>query len=142
VGPVCCSFLFQFTLLTDFYSFTCYLSNSKDFVDTLSLAQHTVMSSKGSFRAEHLGLHKALCVLMGWNSAGFPNSQWVRQILPEVEASSLKEDLIIWPPVVVIHNRSIANDNPDERIIVSVEGLRHILRGKWTFLTDDSSHIF
>ncbi|KAJ6985934.1 hypothetical protein NC653_023764 [Populus alba x Populus x berolinensis] len=104
-------------------------SNSKDFVDTLSLAQHTVMFSKGSFRAEHLGLHKALCVLMGWNSAGFPNSQWVRQVLPEVEASSLKEDLIIWPPVVVIHNRSIANYNPDERIIVSVEGLRHILRG-------------
>ncbi|CAK7329315.1 unnamed protein product [Dovyalis caffra] len=104
-------------------------SNSKDFVDTLSLAQHTVMSCKGSLRAEHLGLHKALCVLMGWNSAIFPNSPWVRQILPDLEASSLKEDLIIWPPVVVIHNRSIANGNPDDRIIVSIEGLRDILRG-------------
>lgn len=110
--------------------FACCFSNSKEFEDTLSLAQHAFMSRKVGSKSEHLGLHKALCVLMGWNSAVFSNSAWVRRTLPDAEASSLKEDLIIWPPVVVIHNSSIANDNPDERMIVSVEKLRDILRGK------------
>ncbi|KDP34702.1 hypothetical protein JCGZ_10907 [Jatropha curcas] len=104
-------------------------SGSKEFVDTLSLAQHAFMSCKIGSRSEHLGLHKALCVLMGWKNTKVLNGQWVRQILPESEASSLKEDLIIWPPVVIIHNSSITNHNLNERMIVSIEGLKDILRG-------------
>ncbi|CAL1367089.1 unnamed protein product [Linum trigynum] len=108
-------------------------SDSKDFVDTLSLAQHASTSSKVGSRSEHLGFHKALCLMMGWKwnvDEVLKNGPWVRQKLPNAEALSLKEDLILWPPVVVIHNGSISNENPNRRIIVSIEELRSVLRGK------------
>ncbi|KAF2321651.1 hypothetical protein GH714_000910 [Hevea brasiliensis] len=104
-------------------------SSSKEFVDTLSLAQHTFMSTKVGSRSEHLGFHKALCVLMGWNNTRGPNGKWIPHLLPDTEALSLKEDLIIWPPVVLIHNSSISNYNLNERMIVTIEGLKDILRG-------------
>ncbi|XP_058004126.1 uncharacterized protein LOC110648784 isoform X2 [Hevea brasiliensis] len=103
--------------------------SSKEFVDTLSLAQHTFMSTKVGSRSEHLGFHKALCVLMGWNNIRGPNGKWIPHLLPDTEALSLKEDLIIWPPVVLIHNSSISNYNLNERMIVTIEGLKDILRG-------------
>ncbi|KAM7254799.1 hypothetical protein ACFE04_020040 [Oxalis oulophora] len=81
------------------------------------------------FRGEHLGFHKALCALMGWNSKATPNSSWTRQELADCDARALKEDLIIWPPVVFIHNSSITSCNPAERLIVSTEKLNDILRG-------------
>lgn len=81
-------------------------------------------------RAEHLGFHKALCVLMGWDSASVSNGTWVQRFLPDAEALALKEDMVIFPPVVVIHNTSIANKNPNERVIVTIEGLEDILKGE------------
>ncbi|XP_050214700.1 uncharacterized protein LOC126665816 [Mercurialis annua] len=108
----------------------CFIcGSSKEFVDTLSLAQHAFTSCKVGSRSEHLGFGKALCVLMGWNSVIVPNGRWIQQILPAAEASSAKEDLTIWPPVVLIHNSSIENGNQDERMIVSIERLRDILKG-------------
>jgi len=71
-------------------------------------------------------------MFMGWKSGcGMAtNKSWVCEILSDAEALALKEDLIIWPPVVIIHNSSIQNKNPDERIIVSIEALHAILKGK------------
>ncbi|KAJ0021415.1 hypothetical protein Pint_31950 [Pistacia integerrima] len=106
---------------------------SKDFVDALSLAQHAFMSKTAGLRAEHLGFHRALCVLMGWNNAATPNGLWVPRVLPYAEALALKQDLIIWPPVVFVHNSSIANTNPDERIIATIEELESIIRGNLSF---------
>jgi len=79
-------------------------------------------------RAQHLGFHKAICSLMGWKNAEILNSQWVCQLLPDAETAALKEDLIIWPPFVVIQNSSMGNINPDGRVSVTVEMLEGILR--------------
>ncbi|CAN1252393.1 hypothetical protein LINPERPRIM_LOCUS8002 [Linum perenne] len=107
-------------------------SNSKDFTDTLSLAQHACTPAKAGCRAEHLGFHKALCLLMGWkwDIGDVVKGPWVRQKLSDDEASSLNEDLILWPPVVIVHNSSISNENHSQRIVVSIEDLRSILKGK------------
>ncbi|KAM7496877.1 hypothetical protein LguiA_021291 [Lonicera macranthoides] len=105
-------------------------SNSKEFVDFKSLAMHAFSSPKFGLRSQHLGFHKALCVFMGWKSGcGMAtNKSWVCEILSDAEALALKEDLIIWPPVVIIHNNSIQNKNPDARVIVSIDELHAILK--------------
>eukprot|EP00249_Psilotum_nudum_P022867 c28668_g1_i1 orf=209-3130(+) len=77
---------------------------SKRFMDTHCLLMHAYNCGKRGLRAEHLGLHKALCVLMGWSSAKEPgNNKLYQKISPE-EAHANKEDLILWPPVVIIQN--------------------------------------
>ncbi|XP_010243910.1 PREDICTED: uncharacterized protein LOC104587843 isoform X2 [Nelumbo nucifera] len=104
-------------------------SLSKDFIDTQSLAAHAWMSPKVGLRAEHLGLHKAICVFMGWNSSVALDSSWNPQVLPDAEALAVKEDLILWPPLVIIHNSSIGNKNPEGRKIVTIEEMEAKLRG-------------
>ncbi|XP_034687202.1 uncharacterized protein LOC117915679 [Vitis riparia] len=103
-------------------------SNSKEFMNTIGLVMHTIMSPKVGLRVQHLGLFKALCLLMGWNSEVTPNKPWAHQVLPAAESLALKEDLIIWPPVVIVHNSSIGNSDPDERMIVTIDMLVTILR--------------
>lgn len=117
-------------LLCWFLNFFPRHSSTKEFADTISLAKHAFTSNRVGYRYEHLGFHKALCVLMGWNHTGGPNGLWALDVLPSTEALSLKEDLIIWPPVVLIHNSSLSNYNLSERIIVSIEGLKDILSGE------------
>ncbi|KAI3450682.1 hypothetical protein Pfo_007347 [Paulownia fortunei] len=103
-------------------------SNSDEFVETESLAMHAFMSKKVGLRSQHMGLHKALCVLMGWKITEEPSSEWHCEVMSNAETSALKEDLIIWPPVVIVHNSTIDNKNPDERVIVSTEKLDLKLR--------------
>lgn len=102
-------------------------SNSKEFGNTVALVMHAVMSKNVGCRVEHLGFHKALCVLLGWDSAPATNGPWAWKTLPPSQASSLREDLIIWPPVVVIHNSSIANASSGDRVIISIEDLQTVL---------------
>ncbi|KAF8039561.1 hypothetical protein BT93_B1931 [Corymbia citriodora subsp. variegata] len=102
-------------------------SNSKEFGNTLALVMHAFMSKNVGCRVEHLGFHKALCVLLGWDSAPATNGPWVCKMLPPSQAASLREDLIIWPPVVVIHNSSIANASSGDRVIISIEDLQAVL---------------
>ncbi|XP_048136349.1 uncharacterized protein LOC115734300 isoform X2 [Rhodamnia argentea] len=104
-------------------------SNSKEFGSALALVMHTVMSKNVGCRVEHLGFHKALCVLLGWDSAPATNGPWACKLLPPSQASSLREDLIIWPPVVVIHNSSIGNASSGDRVIISIEDLQAVLPG-------------
>ncbi|KAE9461308.1 hypothetical protein C3L33_06761, partial [Rhododendron williamsianum] len=103
-------------------------SDSEEFTDTESLAVHACTVPKVGLRAQHLGFHRAVCSLMGWKSAEILNCQWVCQLLPDAENVALKEDLIIWPPVVFIHNSSLGDINPDGRVSVPVEMLEGILR--------------
>ncbi|KAG8387526.1 hypothetical protein BUALT_Bualt02G0030200 [Buddleja alternifolia] len=103
-------------------------SNSDEFVETESLAMHAFTSNKVGLRSQHLGLHKALCVTMGWKVTEEPTKEWHCEVISNVETSTLKEDLIIWPPVVIIHNSTVDNKNPDERVIVSTEKLDSKLR--------------
>ncbi|KAJ4970807.1 hypothetical protein NE237_003906 [Protea cynaroides] len=106
-------------------------SQSKEFGDTRSLATHAAMLQKQS-RADHRGLHKAICVLMGWkplnSSVPRDGSLWVPAELPHSEALALKEDLILWPPLVIIHNSSIANKDPDRRKVITIENMEAILK--------------
>ncbi|XP_010277270.1 PREDICTED: uncharacterized protein LOC104611767 isoform X2 [Nelumbo nucifera] len=77
---------------------------SKDFPDMHALIMHTYNSQSADLRVDHLGLHKALCVLMGWNYKKPPENSKVYQSLSADEAAANKDDLIMWPPVVIIHN--------------------------------------
>ncbi|XP_039038218.1 uncharacterized protein LOC120175718 [Hibiscus syriacus] len=54
------------------FCIVCGRSYSKEFMDTQRLVTHAFMSHKVGLRAEHLGLHKAICVLLGWDSSAQP----------------------------------------------------------------------
>ena len=80
-------------------------------MDTQRLVTHAFMSHKTGLRAKHLGLHKAICVLMGWDTVVPQDTvTWVPQVLPQAEALAQKEDLILWPPIVIIHNISMSDE--------------------------------
>ncbi|XP_062177739.1 uncharacterized protein LOC133882550 [Alnus glutinosa] len=78
--------------------------SSKDFPDMHGLIMHTYNSDNADLRLDHLGLHKALCVLMGWNYSMPPDNSKTYQFLSADEATANQDDLIIWPPVVIIQN--------------------------------------
>ncbi|RZC80869.1 hypothetical protein C5167_043435 [Papaver somniferum] len=75
---------------------------SKEFSDVHGLIMHTYNSV--DLRVDHLGLHKALCVSMGWNYAKAPENSKSYQSLSADEAAARRDDLIMWPPLVIIHN--------------------------------------
>ncbi|KAH9318548.1 hypothetical protein KI387_020317, partial [Taxus chinensis] len=77
---------------------------SKTFVDTHSLVMHAYNAENPALRTDHLGLYKALCVLMGWSHALPPDSVKSYQSLTSAEATTNKEDLMLWPPLVIIDN--------------------------------------
>lgn len=77
--------------------------SSKDFSTVHELIMHTY-SSEGDSRPDHLGLHKALCVLMGFSHTIAPDNSKAYQLLPIEDAVTNREDLIVWPPTVIVHN--------------------------------------
>ncbi|KAJ6909161.1 hypothetical protein NC652_020209 [Populus alba x Populus x berolinensis] len=117
------------------FCIVCGKSSSKEFMAAQNLVQHAFMSHKIGLRAQHLGLHKAICVLMGWNSSVPCDAiACVPEILPAEEAVSQKEDLMLWPPLVVIHNISMSNNNPEHQKVIPIEGVEAFLRGKLHFI--------
>ncbi|KAJ1435866.1 XS domain [Sesbania bispinosa] len=113
------------------YCIVCGRSSSKEFMDTQRLVTHAFMSHKAGLRAKHLGLLKAISVLMGWDTVVSQDTvTWVPQVLPHAEALAQKEDLILWPPIVIIHNISMSDDNPQNWKVVSMETIEAFLRGK------------
>lgn len=113
------------------FCIVCGRSASKEFMDTQRLVTHAFMSHKAGLRAEHLGLHKAICVLLGWSTV-VPDDTitWVPQVLPKAEALAQKEDLILWPPVIIVHNISFSHTNPEMWKVVTMEALEAFIRGK------------
>lgn len=89
--------------------------SSKDFPDMHGLIMHMYYSDHADLRVDHLGLHKALCVLMGWNYSKPPDNSKAYRFLLADEAASNQEDLIMWPPVVIIHN-TITGKGKDGRM--------------------------
>lgn len=88
------------------------------------------MSKKVGLKAKHLGLHNAICVLMGWNSDAPPEGKlWAPVAVPAPTALAQKEDLILWPPVVVIHNCSVLVTGLDRRKVTTTEAVEDFLRG-------------
>jgi hypothetical protein len=139
---LCLSIKFLLALLHSILHFTflclhayAFNSSSKEFMAAQNLVQHAFMSHKIGLRAQHLGLHKAICVLMGWNSSVPCDAiTCVPEILPAEEAVAQKEDLMLWPPLVVIHNISMSNNNPEHQKVVPIEGVEAFLRGKLHFI--------
>lgn len=89
---------------------------------------HAYGTCKVGLKTKHLGLHKALCVLMGWNWHVAPDTSKAYHSIPAEEVNAMKGDLICWPPVVVIHNSSIANKaKATEAKTVSIEEIEGVL---------------
>lgn len=101
---------------------------SKPFVDTHSLVMHTHMSKKRGLRAEHLGLCKAICTVMSWSSDIDPTNGKAYQQMPSEEAKANKEDLILWPPAVVIHNAAAGKINDGQQEGVSNSAVKELLK--------------
>ncbi|WCJ19067.1 hypothetical protein M5689_001375 [Euphorbia peplus] len=113
------------------FCIVCGRSASKDFLDTQRLVTHAYMSHKVGLRAQHMGLHKAICVLMGWNTyVPSETTTWVPDVLQDSEAWAQKEDLMLWPPLIIIHNISMSNNNPEQQQVIPIEGVEAFLRGK------------
>ncbi|RWW62372.1 hypothetical protein BHE74_00030497, partial [Ensete ventricosum] len=105
---------------------------SKDFADVHGLIMHTYSSQNADLRVDHLGLHKALCVLMGWNYLKAPENSKAYQLLSADDAQASREDLIIWPPTVIIHNTS-SGRRKDGRIEgMGNREMDNILKGEMT----------
>ncbi|KAJ4819476.1 Protein SUPPRESSOR OF GENE SILENCING 3 [Rhynchospora pubera] len=105
---------------------------SNEFAETHNLVVHTFRTRKLGLRTAHLGLHKALCLLMGWNWLKTPDESKQYQVGLPHEAKMLKQDLILWPPIVVICNSSIDN-NTSESKTVSIGMIENMLKeiGMW-----------
>ncbi|OQU93195.1 hypothetical protein SORBI_3001G497900 [Sorghum bicolor] len=80
--------------------------SSKDFADVHGLVMHAYNPPNADSLVDHLGLHKALCVLMGWDYTKVPENSKGYQSLPSDLVQASREDLIVWPPTVIIHNTS------------------------------------
>ncbi|KAL8105096.1 uncharacterized protein LOC141677915 [Apium graveolens] len=78
--------------------------STKDFPDMHGLIMHTHNPDSAELLVDHLGLHKALCILMGWNHQIPPDNSKQYQSLSADEAAANQDDLIMWPPHVIIHN--------------------------------------
>lgn len=122
--PICCFTFNNFPL------FAFSSSTTEKFLDTHSLVSHLYHSGKVGLKTEHLGLHKALCLLMGWNWLVAPDQARTYQSAAAPEAKNLKEDLILWPPVVIFHNNSTEKKiRNNKNNVLSMEGIQEILRG-------------
>ncbi|XP_062182857.1 protein SUPPRESSOR OF GENE SILENCING 3-like [Phragmites australis] len=76
----------------------------RDSIDLHALLNHAYHAKNPEHRADHLGLHKALCVLMGWNYSADPVHKTAYQALSTADAEANQGDLILWPPTVIIEN--------------------------------------
>lgn len=79
------------------------------------LIMHTYSSKNADLLVDHLGLHKALCVLMEWNYSQPPDDSKAYQSFSAEAAAENKEDLVLWPPSVIIHN-TITGRKKDGRL--------------------------
>lgn len=97
-----------------------------------SLVLHTYNSDSADSLMDHLGLHKALCALMGWNYSITPDNSRVYQSLSASEAAANQEDLIIWPPTVIIHNTITGKGKEGRMEGLGIKAMDSYIRGKIT----------
>ncbi|XP_047322383.1 uncharacterized protein LOC124926233 [Impatiens glandulifera] len=113
------------------FCIVCGQSASKEFMVTNRLASHAYMSHKVGLRSQHLGLLKALCVLMGWNSEAKPETDiYIPEPVSQTEALAQKEDLILWPPVIIIHTTSSSSSSFQAGNTNTVDDVSEFLKGK------------
>lgn len=83
-------------------------------------------------RTDHLGFHKALCVLMGWNYWKAPDDSKLYQSLPADEQAANRDDLIIWPPLVIVHNTILGKRNDGRMDGMGNKDMDAKIRGRYT----------
>ena len=67
---------------------------------------------------------------MGWNWHVAPDTSKAHHSIPSEEVNAMRGDLMLWPPVVVIHNSSTGNEAKDTGAkIVSIEEIEGVLAG-------------
>jgi hypothetical protein len=116
-----------------FLLFSYYRSAARKFPDIDVLVSHAYDTCKVGLRTKHLGFHKALCVLMGWNWNVAPDTSKSHYAIPVEEVNAIKGDLMLWPPVVVIHNSSIAiKAKGTESKFASKEEIEGLLAGQFS----------
>lgn len=107
-----------------------------------SLIMHAYNPDSADSLVDHLAFHKALCVLMGWNYLTPPDHSKSYQMLSADEATANRDDLVLWPPLVIIHN-TITGKRDDGRM----EGLGNkamdsYLKGKTSISVSFHFHRF
>ncbi|KAK6130283.1 hypothetical protein DH2020_035955 [Rehmannia glutinosa] len=105
--------------------------SSKDFPDTHSLIMHAYSSDNADSIVDHLAFHKALCVLMGWNYLIPPDNSKAYQKFSAADAEANLDDLIMWPPSILIHN-TITGKGRDGRMEgIGNRAMDSMLRGSF-----------
>ena len=94
-----------------------------------ALLNHAYHAKNAEHRADHLGFHKALCVLMGWNYSVAPVFKTAYQALSTAAAEANQGDLILWPPTVIIENTYYKSKNDGQKDVMSNKELESKLRG-------------
>lgn len=92
-----------------------------------ALLNHAYHAKNAEHRADHLGFHKALCVLMGWNYSVSPVFKTAYQALSTADAEANQGDLILWPPTVIIEN-TYKSKNDGQKDVMSNKELESKLR--------------
>ena len=100
----------------------------RDSIDLHALLNHAYYAKNQEHRADHLGFHKALCVLMGWNYSVAPVHKTAYQALSTADAEANQGDLILWPPTVIIENTYKAK-NDGQKDVMSNKEMESKLRG-------------
>ncbi|XP_019151067.1 PREDICTED: uncharacterized protein LOC109147865 [Ipomoea nil] len=109
----------------------CLVCGKRQFRDAQSLGAHCFMTQKLDLKAKHLGLLKAVCVLMGWNTVVGPNvTAWLPEPIFRSNASAQREDLILWPPTVIVHNCTKSSYGPQEQQVKTLRKIEDLLRGE------------
>ncbi|RAL51165.1 hypothetical protein DM860_005521 [Cuscuta australis] len=115
-------------------SLSCLVCGNRTFKDTQALGAHCFMSQKVDLKAKHLGLLTAICVLMGWNAVVGPNitglAAWQPRQIPHSAALAQREDLILWPPIVIVQNCTKLSSGPQEHQVTSITRVEGCLRGE------------
>jgi XS domain len=70
---------------------------------------HAYNAMNPELLVKHRGLHKALCVLMGWDPTVEPNCSKEYRMMSPDQAQANRDDLVIWPPTVVIQNTNTSS---------------------------------
>ncbi|EPS62287.1 hypothetical protein M569_12506 [Genlisea aurea] len=87
----------------------CLACSSAGFVDAHSVVMHAYNKPENDDEesvANHLGFHKSLCILMGWNYSIPPEHSKAYQNSGARDAGAVLSDLILWPPTVLVHSRT------------------------------------
>ncbi|KAF7042987.1 hypothetical protein CFC21_052454 [Triticum aestivum] len=98
----------------------CVVCN-RDSMDLHALLNHSYNTRNPELRADHLGLHKAICVLMGWNYSIDPVNRKAYQTLSTADAEANQGDHILWPPTIIVENTYKSNNDGQKDAMTNKE---------------------